>query len=922
MIRSARLTGLVGTALVCTIGCRDASRQSMQASSVFSVADSLRREGRVAASTPHYLALRDSFAVLGDTASWWRAQLWLANGLLVLGKRDSAVIELSRAFELAKGNANRDGWTRYVRSIFMDRIGHFDSALTEASRVAVIARQTHDQKLEASAYHALGRSYSLSGRYHEALRSNQRALEIENAYGATLQETSLELSELGIDYRHLGRFTDAVAAYDSALKIGRKLGNPENIARVEFNLAAIRMATGESDEALALLNDALERAQQIGEVRGVAFIHGGLADLYFHAHAYKAAREHFQKALAINRVAKLPYGVVQNLEGIGRVDLSEGHAAQALPSLRAALSIADSAPYGQERASTRSALARVTAAIGDKRQALIWADQAVRIADSLGDPAAQLEARSARGVALEAARKNEAAAEYGSAINLLESWRGRLTLGDLRMGVADPHLEVYEGAIRVLLARGRGEEAFQVAERARARLLLELMSEHDVRNAQRSREDTLRQMLRERFASRESAKNAAAVAADREIDSLTRSLDSLEIDSRARDARAGVVYPAPATVSELRAGVVQPGRALLMFFWGERDIYGWWLTPEAIRAARLGSPDSLSTTLEFLRGALSRSDAGPAWQPAARRAFQKFVAPLAPSPAREVLVVADGPLAYTPLETFISSGSVPWGASTRFTYGPSASVLLALQRSAPTGHWTKGVLAVGNPSRTPATRSRPGAQRENSADSVLPDLPAAATEARNIARIFGGDAITGSQATLAHWRSLDPERYRYLHFATHTLFNDEHPHRTALMMADGRLDLDGVRRLRLSSDLVTLSACETAFGQQLRGEGIIGFPHAFLAAGAHGVVMSLWRVNDQIAARYMEDFYRELRLGHSAADAMLAIRQRRIAGGGASAHPSEWAPFVLVGGFSARPAGNLPQDSRGAAYSSAMNGYR
>ena len=897
---SGRRRGVVA-ALVCALGCREMARQPVQESSAFAAADSLALEGRAASSTPRYLALRDSFATLRDTASWWRAQLWLSEGLLRQAKRDSGLVELSKASELAGTNTNRVGWTRYVRSIFMDRVGHFDSALTEASSAAQIARATHDPKLEARAYHAMGRIHSLSGHYRNALASNQRALDIENSYGATLRETSLELSELGIDYRHLGRFTDAVAAYDSALKIGRKLGNPEGIARVEFNLATIRMATGESDEALTLLNDALGRAEQIGEVRGVAFIHGGLADLYFRAHAYKAAREHFQKALAINRVAKLPYGEVQNLEGIGRVDLAEGHAAQALPTLRAALAIADSAPYGQERASTRAALARASAATGARQQALNWANQALRIADSLGDPAAELEARSARGVALEAARSSEAATGYLSAINLLESWRGRLTLGDLRMGVADSHIDVYEGAIRSLLARGLAEEAFQVAERARARLLLELMAEHDVRNAQTSRQDTLRQMLREKFASRDASKGPAAVAADREIDSLTRSLDALETDSRARDARAGVAYPAPATVSELRSGVVLPGRALLMFFWGEKDVYAWWMTPQTIRAARLGSADSLSAMLEFLRGALARSNAGPAWQPAAKRAFEKFVSPLAPSPVSEVLAIADGPLVYIPLETFIGSGNLPWGASTRFIYGPSASVLLALQRSSPKVSWSKGVLAVGNPARTPSTQTGPEAERERLADSLLPDLPAAATEARTIASILGGDAITGSQATLARWLSLDPARYRYLHFATHTLIDDEHPQQTSLLMANGRLDLNAVRRLRLSSDLVTLSACETALGQQLRGEGVIGFPHAFLEAGARGVVISLWRVNDQVAARYMEEFYRELRGGRSAADAMLAIRQRRILAGGGSAHPSEWAPFVLVGGFPTRP---------------------
>ena len=166
----------------------------------------------------------------------------------------------------------------------------------------------------ARAYHVMGRVHSLSGRYRDALASNQRALDIENAYGAPPREKALELNELGIDYRHLGRFTDAVAAYDSAIKVNRRLGNPGGIALVEFNLATIRMDTGESDEALILLDDALGWFGQTGDVRGLAFIHGGLADLYIHAHAYKPAREHLEKALAINRLAKLPYGEVANLE--------------------------------------------------------------------------------------------------------------------------------------------------------------------------------------------------------------------------------------------------------------------------------------------------------------------------------------------------------------------------------------------------------------------------------------------------------------------------------------------------------------------------------------------------------------------------------------------------------------------------------
>src|SRR5207253_10721091 len=123
-----------------------------------------------------------AFSVLRDTASWWRAELWLAYGLLTEGKRDSGLVELSKASQLANGNANRTGWTRYLRAIFMDRVGHFDSALTQASSAAAIATQTHDPKLETRAYDVMGSDHSLSGRYRGALGSNQRALHIQNAY--------------------------------------------------------------------------------------------------------------------------------------------------------------------------------------------------------------------------------------------------------------------------------------------------------------------------------------------------------------------------------------------------------------------------------------------------------------------------------------------------------------------------------------------------------------------------------------------------------------------------------------------------------------------------------------------------------------------------------------------------------------------
>ena len=836
--------------------------------------------------------LSDSLERVHDTASWWRAELWLGDALLKQGKRDSADIEMAKAVALAGNDPNRVGWTRYEHSIFLDRLGKFDSAFVEASSAEQLGIESRDQPLQASAYSAIGRINSLSGRYREALASNQRAIAVERAYGAEPRVISKEMNELGIDYKHLGRFNDAVAIYDSALVLARQIGNPESIARVEFNLGEIRRTTGDADDALALFSDALVRAEQIGEVRGMAFIHGGLAEIFSGAGAFDKARQHLERALAINRGAKLTYGQLQNLEGLGRIDIIEGHPVSADSLLRSALALADSGHYGKERSTIRSALARAAAARGAHEAAKRWAEAAVVIADSLGDPEPEAEARTARGVALESAKSPQTARAYLDAIDLLESWRGRLALGDLRMGVAEPHLEAYEGAIRALMSSGKFEDALVVAERARARLLLELMAERDVHTTGRLHLDEVRQRLREKFAARADASDKDAPTLDRDIARLTGLLDSAEANERSLDARAGVRYPTPAALPALRSGLLKNGNALLVFFWGEKSVYGWWLSGETIHAARLGQTDSLAATVDFMRGALSRSTGTPDWKPGAVRAYRDFIGPLSPTEAREIFVVPDGPLATIPAETFMRSLTTePWGANTRFVYGPSASVLLTLSQSGRTGTWRKEALAVGNPDAVAVGQS---AMRGGSLIS-LPALPEAGAEARNVVRLLGGDALVGSDATVARWLSLDPSRYRFLHFATHALLDDRHPDRTSLVLANGRLDLAAIRRLRLSSQLVTLSACETGLGLRFRGEGIIGLPHAFLSAGARSVVVSLWKVEDRATADYMADFYGKVHAGYSPADAMLMVRQSRIRSGGMSSHPSAWAPFILVG---------------------------
>jgi CHAT domain-containing protein len=101
--------------------------------------------------------------------------------------------------------------------------------------------------------------------------------------------------------------------------------------------------------------------------------------------------------------------------------------------------------------------------------------------------------------------------------------------------------------------------------------------------------------------------------------------------------------------------------------------------------------------------------------------------------------------------------------------------------------------------------------------------------------------------------------------------------------------------LRLSADLVTLSACETGLGRVERGEGVVGLGRAFLAAGAQSVLVSLWKVNDYSTAQLMERFYRRLIKDHASGATALAQAKRALLENVETRSPFYWAPFVLVG---------------------------
>jgi len=899
MIRSQRLAAVA--VLLSLFACDERpTTRDRERASPFVLADSLRDDGRFLKALPLYRALRDSFALAGDSANLWRAQIWWAYTLIRTNRTDSARAALGEAAELARGNARREAWTRAIRCNRFSRLGQSDSAIVECSRALAIARTIGDHELQARSHFQLGTIHSRLGHYRVAVAQTESTLALHRRHRHAPREVMGTLNSMGIEYAAVGRLGEAERMYQEGIHLADSLNSIWYRYHLHSNLASLRFSTGDLEEAVRLMTASLRGAEQLPDTQGMVYAHNSLAEFYLRAGNRAGARRHLESSLAMNRGVTDIYRVI-SLADLGLLEAAESPGPRAEQALLGALRLADAGGYGAQRATIRAALARLAAKRGMATAALRWADAAVAIADSLEAPEAQIEALEARAAALQAAGRSDASDGYLQGIELLESWRGRLALGDLRMGVAEPRWSLYEGAIHSLLRQGKADMAFRVAERARARLLLEVMAERDASRPPSSDIHALRRTLRERFEERNAVSRPEELRAlDQEIAHLIDSLTTLEAETQDGSSGVGVRNPVPASVTEVQQGLLRPGRALLAFFWGDDAVYGWWITREGLRAARLGSSDSLAALIEFLRGMIDQPASSSSWVPPARAVFKRLLGPLEPTAADEVLVVADGPLAHIPIEVLIpADGVVPWGVTTRFVYGPSASVLLNLVATPKAGRWERAMLAVGNPTTSPRRPAvRPGEAMAAPATEALPYAGGEARAVRDLFQDAGADLLLGRAATPARWLGLDPGRYRYLHFAVHARVSDRRVDETHLVLSGGTLDLTAIRGLRLRADLVTLSACETALGRRVRGEGIIGLPHAFLAAGAHGTVVTLWRIADRSAADFMRDFYEQVHAARPAAEALLAVRRQWVMTGGVQAHPSQWAPFVLVGGIS------------------------
>lgn len=756
------------------------------------------------------------------------------------------------------------------------------------------------------------------GDFDEQLHYSQMAIDLGTRVrylpgrlrGMNFYCASLRRHGLSDEAVRLGR--QMLAELDAAIHSGADL--PATLSfQVPYNLGKALADSGEILEGMGLLERAREAAERHGNLAGIWHCLHDAAEISAHQGDVEAAARFYGRALEIARRIDSRDPEAETLRGLGEVAEWHGDLEAAMQHYRTALQVWDRTAIRAEIPETLTALSRVQWRAGHRADAQRTLRQAIALAEKSQlfttlvmaslergrQVAAAGGLEAARGEyerALEIARHNglrtltpqawvgiaaverslgnhtKAQEAYQAAADATDQIRSRIPSQHQRaLFVAKTHA-LYSDWIDLLLELGRVEPAFLVLERERNRNLLDAL--HEVEPSPGSR-DRIRS-LEIRMASLQASLAAPELSA-----SARRALlDRLEDTERQLDLErpeSVSVHP-PGSLSELQRAL-QPGEMFVSYSQRPEAAVSFVLTRDSIRSFRVLLPE-LDSRVAMFNHALAESDEKTALRTGTSLAGP-LLRPLRLADATSRLLISpSGDLSAIPFAALPDprSGN-PLMQSLEVAYIPSL-LSLALQRSRPAALHPHDLMAV----------------------APLDALPGSAAEIKRIGRLAGtrADLLVDRDATETAIRTRPLDRYKVLHFASHAMLDPRFPSRSAIELAragpgdDGRLQVHEIYRLRLSDQLVVLSACATAYGRASAAEGMQSLTRAFTHAGARAVVGTLWKVEDRAAARFVEQMYGHLAAGRSVS-ASLRAAQLAVSGERAYATAADWAPWMVAG---------------------------
>ena len=780
--------------------------------------------------------------------------------------------------------------------VYIYKLGDYTAALKTAEEARALMEnragrppQT-DLATNAATWKVLSSAYYFLARYPEMIDATNRSLAVYIKLDDLYWQGILE-GNIASVYAETGDMQHALSSAEGALAIAGKLSDDDGISFSQATIAAIHLWRGEYQAAFDADEAALQemRIKPYPDEEGQVWLN--LAEIYDELNDLERERDALERSLPLVRQSGDTASESTALEDLSILDLREGRSREAAESLGQSMHIAQTHSLLREEATAALAKADLLAAEHQVPQALAAADsgqtraiQAGEVFTSalllqqegdlharLGDaPAAMIAYRKAE-LAWSAipnpehaalARASIARLDFRSgqfaqahddillALDGFEASRRNIASSSLRESFFASVHDFYDLAVEIEMRHNRTDlsaiqEAWQIAERARARTMMDAVrrstpfSTRDLPRELSEQSADIEDRIGEtqRTISRLRTGGIDRAALRRAEDQLhTLVLDAEELEAKERQAITPSLFDAtvrPPSLDDIRAALLAPDTELLEYWVGARNAYLWLITSHSMRAVRLCSSPDLAVAVSAYRKALLAREENPPGEdlPAheARIAYADrelnvqaaklgaLLLPLQPSPGiRRLVVIPDNIIASVPFSALrLAPGDGFLIEGYEVTEEPSAAVAMELL-SRPAALPNRNSIAVfADPvynqldprlakvrigasavrvaaNSAPATSSHPQVPTpvlRSDADLDLGDLPrlrGSEEEAEAISSIAGADRVhlyLGFQATPAAVLETDWTRYFIAHFATHAVVDSARPELSGIILS-------------------------------------------------------------------------------------------------------------------------------------------
>ncbi len=820
-------------------------------------------------------------------------------------------------------------------------IGEYSKSLDCYQQALGISKLLGDKYSEASTLTNIGLIYSDLDDSMKALDSLNLALTIWRSISNRAGEARV-LNDIGSVYYRLGNKQASLDYYLQALVLWRSVGSRAGEADALRDIGSAYADLGEKEkalefhrQALTLLRDFKNRAGEGRELASIGSIYNELGD-------YGKALDYFNQALPINREVGDRTSESITLSNIGMIYNSLGEKQRSREYSLQALSITRAIGDRDGEASLLYNLASIDSDEGKLSESRSRIESAIEIIESLRDKTNRPDLRVSHSAAAQdyyglyidvlMRLYRDHPSEGLNVTALLASDRARahslidalrLIRSDIREG-ADPVLLERERTLRQLL-NAKAESQFRL-----------LSGPHSDQQAAASEKELSGLLMEMQVVEAQIRKTSPRYATLKEPQALSLQAIQglLDKDTVLLEYSLGEHQSYLWAITSVAMKSYElPKKAVIES--AAQRVYGL-----LVARARPQAGEVAANTRDRVR------EADTEYERAASSLSQMILGSLSSELTKKrLLLVTEGILRYIPFAALpdpsIASNDKrrkqPLIIEHEIVHLPSANTIVAVRSESATRRPAAKTIAVladpvfdiSDPrvnrkqgalinSSVPAISSIPVSpkpqvqqlvrQLEASGNETRPyRLPFSEKEARGILSFVSekeAKLALGFDANRETATSPELREYRILHFATHTYINNRYPALSGIILSlvdkqgdhqDGFLLTQEVYNLRLPVELVVLSSCQSAFGEEVKGEGLVSLTRGFMYAGAARLVASLWAVDDEATSQLMIAFYRGLLKEGLRPPAALRAAQIEILKQQKWQSPYYWAAFVLQG---------------------------